>query len=64
MAGVSKQEADAYDRMLDAAGELVNLIESGGFALDELVLEELSVFLARNGPEVRRILKPAAKMWG
>jgi len=32
--------------------------------LDELVLEELSVFLARNGPEVRRILKPAAKMWG
>lgn len=64
MVGVSKKEADAYDRMLDAAGDLAHLIESGGFALDELLLEELTVFLSRNAPEVRRILRPAMAMRG
>ncbi len=57
MQGISKKEADAYDRMLDAAYRLADLIESGGIEIDENDLEELSIFLARNGPVIQEILK-------
>ena len=43
--------------MLDAAADLAELIESGGIAVEEMALEELTIFLARNGPVVRQILK-------
>lgn len=57
MVDTTKKAADAYDRMLDAAFELAELIESGGIVIDELPLEELTIFLAKNGPVVRKILK-------
>jgi dsDNA-binding SOS-regulon protein len=56
MAAVSKTESDAYDRVLDAAAELAELIQSHGFAVGEEALEALTIFLANNAPRVRRIL--------
>ncbi|MGE0083947.1 MAG: YebG family protein [Desulfococcaceae bacterium] len=55
--GISKKEADAYDRMLDAAAVLAELIESAGMEIDAYRLEELSIFLAKNAHIVREILK-------
>ena len=56
MQAISQKEADAYDKMLDAAVNLARIIETGGIEIDELILEELTIFLARNGPVVRNIL--------
>lgn len=53
----SKQEADAYDRMIDAAADLAELIASSEIEMDEYALEELTIFLASHAPEVRKILK-------
>lgn len=57
MPRLTRQEADAYDRMLDAAFELADLITSGGFEIDEDVLEELAVYLAGSAQALRGILK-------
>jgi dsDNA-binding SOS-regulon protein len=57
MPSVSKTDSDAYDRVLDAAGELAELIEAHGFALEEEALEGLTIFLANNAPRVRRVLR-------
>jgi hypothetical protein len=56
MASVSKKEFNAYDRVLDAAAELADLIQSGDFDLSEEALEALTIFLANSAPQVRRIL--------
>jgi len=64
MVGISKKEADAFDKMLDAAADLAHLIEQSGIEMDEFDLEELSIFLARNGPMICRILKPVKRSWG
>lgn len=56
MATVKKKDFDAYDRVLDAAAELAELIQSGGFDVSEEALEALTIFLANNAPQVRRIL--------
>ena len=50
---VSKKEADAWDRVLDAATDLAELIESSGIEIDEYDLEELTIFLATHGYAVR-----------
>ena len=63
MAATTKQEADAWDRVLDAAGELADLIESSGIAVDEYDLEELTIFLAAHAPAVRRILRHVKRTW-
>ncbi|MEE4113441.1 MAG: YebG family protein [Desulfobacteraceae bacterium] len=60
-----KKEAEAYDKMLDAADNLAAFIKDAGLeiGLDGKGIDALSVFLAKNGPEVTRILKglkPAA----
>ena len=54
-----KKEADAYDKMLDAADSLAAFIRDGDLVieLDDSSIDALSVFLAKNGPEVVRILK-------
>jgi dsDNA-binding SOS-regulon protein len=54
-----KKEADAYDKMLDAADNLAAYIKDAGLeiGLDAKAIDALSVFLAKNGPEVTRILK-------
>jgi dsDNA-binding SOS-regulon protein len=58
-----KKDADAYDRMLDAAARLAELIASGGVAIDEDDLEELSIFLAEHGLVVRRMLRHLKYRW-
>ena len=63
MSVVSKKEADAYDRMIDAAADLAELIESGGILIDEEDLEELTIFLAKNGPAVITILSGLKYRW-
>jgi dsDNA-binding SOS-regulon protein len=54
-----KKEADAYDKMLDAAENLSAFIKEGELpiALENETIDALSVFLAKNAPEVTRILK-------
>ncbi len=57
MGAVSKKEADAYDRILDAAAELAELIESAEIRPEIRQLEELSIFLAKNSVIVKNILR-------
>ena len=54
-----KKEAEAYDKMLDAADRLAALIREGDLSvdIDARTIDELSVLLAKNGPEVVKILK-------
>ena len=54
-----KKQADAYDRMLDAAENLAAFIKQGDLhiELDTKTVDEVSIYLARNAPEVNRILK-------
>jgi len=54
-----KKEAEAYDKMLDAAENLAAYIKEAGLeiGLDGKAIDAISVFLAQNGPEVSRILK-------
>jgi uncharacterized protein len=54
-----KKDADAYDKMLDAADQLAEFIKKGELEikLDDKSINEISVFLAKNGPEVTKILK-------
>ncbi len=54
---VTKKEADAYDRMIDAAGFISELLETSGIAIDEDDLEVLSIFIADNARSVMQILK-------
>jgi uncharacterized protein len=65
MPAISKQQANAYDRMIDAAADLADLLEHvGKIEMDEYALEELTIFLANNAGEVRRMLKKLKYTWG
>ena len=57
MQTISKKEADAYDKMIDAAADLADLIEMSKIEMDEYALEELTIFLASNAQEVKQILR-------
>jgi hypothetical protein len=57
MAAISKKEADAWDRVLDAAAALADLIEHSTIEIDEYDLEELTIFLASHGVVVRNLLR-------
>ena len=63
MAAISKKEADAWDRVLDAAADLADLIGSSGIDIDEYVLEELTIFLAAHGHDIRNLLKDLKRTW-
>lgn len=63
MTTMQKKDADAYDRLLDAAEQLAEMIEAGGIAIDEDALEELTIFLAEHGMVVGRILKNLKYRW-
>ena len=54
-----KKEADAYDKMLDAAENLAAFIKEGrlDIDLDTTTIDAISVFLAKNAPDVTRVLK-------
>jgi len=63
MPSITKQQADAYDKILDAAADLAELIEMGGLSMDEPALEELTIFLARNAREIQKIFKKLKRKW-
>jgi uncharacterized protein len=54
-----KKEADAYDKMLDAAENLAAFIKKSDLQidLDAKTVEEISIYLAKNAPEVTSILR-------
>ena len=65
MTFTSKAEADAYDKMLDMADELFELLGKSDLVEDESKQEELAMYLAKNKEEVLYALgakrKPAPK---
>jgi dsDNA-binding SOS-regulon protein len=61
MSQVTKKEADAYDRVIDAATCISELLEKSGIDIDEDDLEVLSIFIADNAPAVMQILKRLTK---
>ncbi len=61
MANVTKKEADAYDRMIDAATCISELLETSGIDINETDLEVLSIYIADNAPAVMQILKKLPK---
>jgi dsDNA-binding SOS-regulon protein len=63
MPAMSKKDADAYDRLLDAAARLADIVTSEGLEMDEDLLEELTIFLAEHGMVVSRILKNLRLVW-
>ncbi len=54
-----KKEAEAYDKMLDAADDLAAFIKASEFDIDidEKTIDAISILLAKNGPEVVKMLK-------
>ncbi|MBI5895929.1 MAG: YebG family protein [Desulfobacterales bacterium] len=61
MAVTSKQAADAYDRMIEAAAELAELIAQSGVAIGEYDLEDLTIYLAQHSLQIIKILAPITK---
>ena len=54
-----KKEAEAYDKMLDAAENLAAFIKSSDFGaqIEKPTIDAIAILLAKNGPEVVKILK-------
>nr|WP_086939282.1 YebG family protein [Thaumasiovibrio occultus] len=65
MTFTSKADADAYDKMLDMADALFDVIERSELIEDEVKREELAMFLAENREDILEALgakrKPAPK---
>jgi len=49
---MEKKAADEYDKMLDMADSLTEMLKSVPFELTESIREELSVYLAKNREDV------------
>lgn len=54
-----KKEADKYDKMLEVADNLAEFMGAKGIALEESVMEQLSVMLSKNKDTVAKLLKGA-----
>lgn len=54
-----KKEAEAYDKMLDAADQLAAFIKSSALdvPVEDQTIDAISIILAQNAPEVVKILK-------
>jgi dsDNA-binding SOS-regulon protein len=63
MPATVKAIADAYDKIIDAAADLADLIEDSKIEMDEYVLEELTIFLASHALEVKKILGDLKHNW-
>ena len=57
MTFVSKKDADAYDKELDIAENLQVLLEESDIEMSDGLLEDISLFLARNKDAASLILK-------
>ncbi len=63
MPAIAKKQADAYDKIIDAAADLADFIEIGKIEMDECALEELTIFLASNAQEVKKFFKQLKYNW-
>jgi dsDNA-binding SOS-regulon protein len=63
MQAIDKRQANAYDRMIDAAADLADLIKASKIDMDEYTLEELTIFLARHAMDVKKILRNLKYSW-
>lgn len=63
MQPIDKKAADAYDKIMDAAADLADLIEKSGIEMDEYVLEELTIYLVSHADHVKKILKGLRHTW-
>jgi dsDNA-binding SOS-regulon protein len=63
MQAIAKKDADAYDRVIDAAADLAELIEMNKIEVDEYALEELTIYLAGNAQKVKEILRNLKMTW-
>ncbi|MDA8621862.1 YebG family protein [Psychrosphaera sp.] len=65
MTFTDKRAADEYDKMLDMADDMFELLQQSGVKVDDQQAEELSIFLAKQREEVLIALqakkKPTAK---
>jgi len=57
MTFTSKKEADAYDKMLDIADNLLPFLTQADLGLDENKCEQLAFYLANNKDELSNLLK-------
>jgi uncharacterized protein len=57
MTFATKKEADAYDKMLDIADNLLEFLEKSKIKIDETQLEEISLLLAENRMELMHVLR-------
>ncbi|ESE41130.1 YebG family protein [Shewanella decolorationis] len=57
MTFTSKKEADAYDKMLDIADNLIPFIQKAQLGIDETVSEQLAFYFANNKDELTNLLK-------
>ncbi|QYJ87682.1 YebG family protein [Shewanella mesophila] len=60
MTFTSKKEADAYDKMLDIADNLLPFIEQSALELDDSATEKLCFYLAENKDQLMGLLKGSA----
>jgi len=59
MTFTTKKEADNYDKMLDIADNMYALIESAELDIDEKLLEDMALYLAKNRDKAMAILRGA-----
>lgn len=60
MTFASKKEADAYDRMLDVADNLIPFLQQGELELPDSSVEKLAFYLASNKDTLANLLKGGA----
>lgn len=60
MTFASKKEADAYDRMLDVADNLMPFLQQSELELDDASVEKLAFYLASNKDTLANLLKGGA----
>ncbi|GIU16900.1 hypothetical protein TUM4261_35900 [Shewanella sp. c952] len=60
MTFTSKKEADAYDKMLDIADNLIPFLTNSELELEDNDIEKLGFFLAQHKDELQSLLKGAA----
>ena len=60
MTFTSKKEADAYDKMLDIADNLLPFFESSNLVLDEATREKMCFYMAENKDQLMSLLKGGA----
>ncbi|PKH56932.1 hypothetical protein CXF83_13955 [Shewanella sp. Choline-02u-19] len=60
MTFTSKKEADAYDKMLDVADNLIPFLSKSELGLEDNDIEKIGFYLAQHKDELQSLLKGSA----